>query len=227
MLAAETALELAEKQRRRTILRMDGGAGTDEQFLWLFARGYHVVAKGLAHSRVAVLARRATRWDAYDGYDLAEVPPPIDYGRPVRVFVKRYLRNDKMSYSYYVNTLQKSSKGLFLQDYHLRGGAEVELFRQDKQGLSLSARRMSSFTGQMALVLLADLAHNLLSHFRYHALAASPFADWGLKRVVRDLLHIPGRFIFANGQLVRIELLSLNQNARNLIICLERSCSAK
>lgn len=227
VLAAENALELTDPQRRRTVWRMDGGAGSDDQFRWLLQRGAHVMAKGLSNFRACALATQAHRWDAYDDYELAEVPPPVDYGRPVRVFVKRRLKNGKWHHSYYLSTLQLPSKGHFMALYHRRGGAEVEQFRQDKQGLYLAARRKSSFTGQQGYILLTDLAHNLLADFQGRALQNTSFAAYGLKRIVRDLLNIPGRLWFEEQQLKRIELLTLNQNTKDLIICLERYCSSQ
>lgn len=224
MLGAEIALELEPQQRQRIVWRMDGGAGSDEQFRWLIERGYHVIGKSLSNFRACALARQARRWDDYDDYQLAEVPPPVDYGRPVRVFVKRRWKEDKWCHSSYLSTLRLPSKGHFLVCYDQRGGAEVEQFRQDKQGLYLATRRKSSFPGQQGYILLTDLAHNLLANFRHRALQNSPFADYGLKRIVRDLLHIPGRLWFDGQQLKRIELLTLNQNTKDLIICLERYC---
>lgn len=224
VLATETALELASEQRRRIVWRMDGGAGSDEQFRWLLQRDYHVIAKGLSNFRAYALAQSAQRWDSYDDCQLAEVSPPVDYGRPVRVFVKRRWKKEKWHHSYYISTLQLPSKRYFMDYYHQRGGAEVEQFRQDKQGLYLAARRKASFTGQQGYILLTDLVHNLLADFRNHALQNTRFENYGLKRIVRDLLNIPGRLYFDKEQLQRIELLGLNQNSQDLIICLERYC---
>lgn len=203
---------------------MDGGAGSDDQFCWLLKRGYHVMGKGLSSFRASALARSVQRWDSYHDFQLAEVPPPIDYGRRVRVFVKRRWKDGKWQHSYYVSTLQLPSKRYFIDYYHQRGGAEVEQFRQDKQGLYLAVRRKASFTGQQGFTLLTDLVHNLLADFRNQALVETRFGDYGLKRIVRDLLNIPGRLFFDGQQLKRIELLTLNQNAQDLIICLERYC---
>ena len=111
--------------------------------------------------------------------------------------------------------------------YNQRGGAEVEQFRADKSGLHLSARRKHNFAAQQALILLTDLVHNLLADFHHRALADSRFAQWGLKRIVRDLLAVPGRLYFHSGQLKRIELLSSHQYADELIICLEKYCSGR
>lgn len=225
VLAAETALELAPYCRRRTVWRFDGGAGSDEQLRWLLQRGYHVIAKGASNRRANALAQQVTRWDTCQDAWLGEVSPPIDYGRPVRVFVKRRLKNGLLRHSYYVSTLSLPSKGHFAACYDQRGAAEVEQFRSDKGGLSLAARRKHSFLGQKGYLLLTDLAHNLMADFYHRALVGTRFETYGLKRIVRDLLAIPGRLVFANQQLTRIELLSLNQNAADLLMCLEKYCS--
>jgi len=222
VLAAESALELSPKQRKRTVWRLDGGAGSDEHLRWLIQRNYHVVAKGMSHSRAEVLSRQVSRWDAYEGIWLGEVEPPVDYGRPVRVFVKRRLKDGAFVHSYYVMTLSLPSKGLFMDLYDRRGGAEVEQFRNDKSGLSLEARRKRSFLGQKGYILMTDLAHNLLTDFYFRALAGTQFDGFGSKRIVRDLLAFPGKLIFKNGRLVRIELLTQKQFAGDLAICLER-----
>ncbi len=122
---------------------------------------------------------KVSRWDAYEGVWLGEVEPPVDYGRPVRVFVKRRLKDGAFVHSYYVSTLSLPSKGLFMAQYDGRGGAEVEQFRNDKSGLSLEARRKRSFLGQKGYILLTDLAHNLLTDFYFRALAGTQFDGFG------------------------------------------------
>ena len=228
VLGAESALELSAKQRQRTVWRLDGGSGSDEQFRWLLARGYHLLGKGLSGRRAEALARQVQRWDSYrDDTWIGEVPPPVDLGRPVRFFVKKRYKKDEIVHSYYVSTLSLPSKQLFLANYDNRGAAEIEQFRNDKSGLGLEARRKRSFTGQKAYILLTDLAHNLLADFYFRALVDSPFADYGPKRIVRDLLHLPGRLVFAQENLVRVKLLSQKQFSQNLVNCLNRFCSGQ
>lgn len=222
MIGAEIALELALEQRQRTVWRIDGGAGSDDHLIWLLGRGHQVVAKGMSNRRAEALARQVRRWDPYQEIWLGEVAPPIDYGRPVRFFVKRRLKEGVFCHSYYVSSLTLPSKGLFMAGYDNRGGAEVEQFRSDKSGLSLEVRRKHSFPAQMGFLLLTDLAHNLLADFYHQALIGSRFEAYGVKRIVRDLLTVPGRLIFDGQKLVRIDLLTLNQFAKDLAICLER-----
>jgi hypothetical protein len=192
------------------------------------ARDYQVLAKGFSGKRANALARRVQRWDQYDPQSwLGRVAPTFDLGVPIDLLVKKRCHKMQWKHSYYVTTLTFPSKKAFMDHYNRRGGAEVEQFRGDKSGLHLSARRKQGFGAQKALVLLTDLTHNLLADFRYRGLVSSPFAGWGSKRIVRDLLAVPGRLHFEAGQLKRIELLASHPHAEALIICLERYCSSR
>ena len=227
VLGVESSLELTNEQRKRTLYRLDGGSGTDDKLCWLLDRGYHVLGKGYSGKRAHALAREVTRWDAYDASSwLGTVASPIDFGRPVHIIVRRRLHKGKHKHSYYVTTLAFPSKKAFMNRYNQRGAAEIEQFREDKSGLSLSSRRKQSFQAQKAIILMTDLAHNLLADFRYRALPDSPFAHWGLKRIVRDLLAVPGRLYFEGTQLKRIELLTAHPYANELLICLEKYVSS-
>jgi hypothetical protein len=223
VLAVENAFDLAPNVRKRTLYRLDGGAGTDENLRWLLARDYQVLAKGFSGKRAKALAARVQRWDQYDHRSwLGRAVPTFDLGVPIDLLVKKRWHNEQWKHSYYVTTLTFPSKKAFMASYNQRGGAEVEQFRGDKSGLHLSARRKRGLNAQKALVLLTDLTHNLLADFRYRGLANSSFADWGSKRIVRDLLTVPGRLYFEAGQLKRIDLLASHPHTEALIICLEK-----
>jgi hypothetical protein len=60
--AAETTLQLDEIKRKRTIIRLDAGAGTVDDLNWLLARGYEVIAKEYSGSRIRRLAGTVTEW---------------------------------------------------------------------------------------------------------------------------------------------------------------------
>jgi hypothetical protein len=228
VLGVESAFDLGLSQRQRTLYRLDGGSGTDENLRWLLARGYQVLSKGFSGKRAHALATQVERWDAYhDRCWLGRITPTFELGRPIDVVVKKRLHHGKLKYSYYVTTLTFPSKVAFMHLYDQRGRAEIEQFRNDKDGLHLSARRKHAFLAQKALILLTDLAHNLLADFRSFGLADSRFAQWGAKRIVRDLLAIPGRLYFEHGQLKRIELLATHSYAESLMVCLERYCSSR
>jgi hypothetical protein len=224
----QSSFDLGAEQRKRTLYRLDGGSGTDKNLRWLLNRGYQLIGKGFSAPRANALARHVERWDRYDHRSyLARVNPTFDLGKPVDLLVKKRLHKDQIKYSYYVTTLSFPSKKAFMHFYDLRGAAEIEQFRADKSALHLSARRKQRFNAQKGLILLNDLTHNLLTHFRRYALVDSPFAHWGQKRIVRDLLAIPGRLYLADGELKRIELLGTHPYAEALIICLEKYISRR
>jgi len=92
-----------------------------------------------------------------------------------------------------------------LYAYDRRGGAAETQFKGDKQGLFLAKRNKRSFAAQAMLVLLAQLAHNLLIWTR----SALPEAQQhlGILRLVRDVLSIPGKIeLDAQGHLLAITL---------------------
>lgn len=224
VLGAETALGLSAEQRQRTVWRMDGGAGTDEQFDWLLGRGYHVLGKGFSNRRAEALAQQVKHWEEYrEGVWFAEIPSPFHYPRPVRVFVKRKLKEGQFRHSYFVSTLSLPAKACFLRLYDDRGAAEIEQFRGDKSGLGLEARRKHSVAGQQAYILLTDLAHNLLSDLYFHALLGTTFDRFGPKRIVRDLLAMPG-YISVTQDRLQVDLLAKKQFANELVMCLLRYC---
>jgi len=225
--AVETSFEFAPAQRKRTFWRLDSGSGSDDNLRWLLARDYQILAKGYSGRRAQTLARQVHRWDQYrnDAW-LGSVAAPVDFGRSVQVVVKKWRHKAAWKHSYYVTTMRFPSKIALLDAYNLRGGAEVEQFREDKSGLHLSARRKRNFAAQKSLILLTDLVHNLLADFRSRGLVDSCFAKWGLKRTVRDLLQMPGQLIFDGAELKRIELLSTHPYAQALLICLERYCTS-
>lgn len=221
--STELALDLAPQQRKRVLWRLDGGSGSEKELHWLVERGYQLVGKGINYHRACTLAKQVTRWDRWGADWLGEAPAPTDYARPVRVIVKRKRKADgTFHYTYYVTTLSFASKRLFQTFFNARGGAEIEQFRNDKSGLGLAARRKHDFLAQKAYIWLTDLAHNLLADFSQRALVGSCFADYGPKRIVRDLLHFSGRLAFASGNLGQVDLLSQKQFAEELRMALVR-----
>ena len=81
----------------------------------------------------------------------------------------------------------------------------------DKQGLGLSRRNKHRFAAQEMLVLLAQLAHNLVIWTRNDlAKVDQQFEKYGIQRTVRDALQIPG-FVQFNSR-GRIKQIIFNEN---------------
>jgi hypothetical protein len=218
--AAKTSFDLAADRRHRILWRVDGGFGADEKLTWLLARHYHVIGKGFSGRRAANLAEQVIRWNPYGDAWLGAVASPLNYGREVRVWVKRRMEKGQFKHSYYLTTLHLHSLQAAMTLYDQRGGTEVEQFRNDKQGLHLAARRKQGLLAQKALIVLTDVAHNLLADFRQRALSNSPFAAYAAKRIVRDLLTLEGNLVWAGDQLVRIDLCRAHPAAEALLKCL-------
>ncbi len=92
--------------------------------------------------------------------------------------------------------------------YDLRGGGVETSIKGSKQGLGLIKRNKRRFAAQEMLVLLAQLAYNLVVWTRNElARQDSRLGHFGILRIVRDLFHIPGSFrLDAQGQVVSITL---------------------
>ncbi len=220
VLATEKVLDLAENQRVRTILRMDGGAGDEANIRWTLARGYHLMTKLHSWNRAKKLAASVTEW--YPDRKVADralgwVTQPTAYGQPTRQVALRHPKTDKRGqpgwhYQVLVFTLTNAMvaelSGLPLpaqptspellsavaQAYDLRDGGLETQNRGDKQGLGLAHRNKRAFAAQEMLVLLAQLAHNVLIWIRHTLVAQDPqFRKFGIQRLVRDVFQIGGQ----------------------------------
>ena len=68
---------------------------------------------------------------------------------------------------------------------------EAEI-KADKRGLGIEKRRKKSFHAQEALVLLAQLSHNLIAWFEGWFLKGTEAEKLGVERMVREVLAMPG-----------------------------------
>jgi hypothetical protein len=99
--------------------------------------------------------------------------------------------------------------------YDSRAVIETASIKGDKQGLGLIKRRKFSLMGQEMLVLLAQLAHNLVVWARGWLAELEPeLANFGIQRWVRDLFVIAGTVVFRGGRLVKVQLNQRNRLAR-------------
>lgn len=212
---AEKALTLGENQRARTVLRVDAGGGSEANINWILQRGYFLLIKIHNWQRVRKLIRCVTDWYVDPDVPTREVgwvTQPYAYAQPTRqIALRKRKTNGKWLYQVLVLNLTdamlydltalppSSAEGtgtlLFtaLAAYDQRGGGAETQNRGDKQGLHLTHRNKHRFVAQEMLVLLAQLAHNLLVWTRNDlARADDHFTHYGIMRMVRDVLQIPG-----------------------------------
>ena len=227
---AEDVLELGPAQRKRTILRFDAGGGTDKHINWALGRGYELLTKAKNWQRVRKLTESIEQW--YDDPKVADrqfawVPKPHGYVRTTRQLAVR--RKDKkgdwrvrvLVTSLDNKTLLWLSRLPFRKEprpidvmcaltyaYDLRGGGVETSIKDSKQGLGLTKRNKRNFHAQEMLVLLAQLASNLITWTRNEmARHVSSWQTFGSLRMVRDLFHIPGAVLVGTqGRILKITL---------------------
>ncbi len=244
--AADEVLNLDKSQRQRTILRVDAGGGTDEDINWMLNHDYLVLTKVKHWKRSAKLARSVTAWypdPKVEGREVGWVEEPHVYDKPTRQLAIRK-RKDDGSWSHHVLVFTLANAQLFwlarqpvlnnptseqilfsvLAAYDLRNGGIETSNKNSKQGLGLTKRNKRKFTAQAMLILLAQLAYNLIAWTRM-ALASidKRLRQFGVLRIVRDLFHIPGQIEFdAQGYVLQITLRSRQPNAASFAQALAR-----
>lgn len=194
----ERILRLAEepKKRRRTLLRIDGGFGTDANLNWLCWRGYEFIAKGYGGKRAKKLASSV----AEDGWEqgptksqqLGVPASPHRYARKSKTVLRRWVdEKGKPHQDYLVCSLFWLDAPQVAKLYDGRAGMESDI-KGDKRGLGIEKRRKKSFHAQEALVLLAQLSHNLLVYFKRWFLKGTGAEKLGVERLVREVLAMVG-----------------------------------
>ncbi len=96
--------------------------------------------------------------------------------------------------------------------YDARGACETEI-QADKGGLKLCKRRKKQPAAQEVLILLTDIAHNLLAWSSPWMFPNGPLAQFGTTRLIEDVLAIPGHLIFDQDQLVEVQLNELHPHS--------------
>jgi hypothetical protein len=235
--AAEGVLELTSAKCERTIVRVDAGGGTDDDINWLLNRQYQVMVKVKHYKRSAKLCRSVTLWypdPKVEGREVGWVEQPHPYDHPTRqLAIRNRKRNGQWSYHVIVFTLTNDQffglarqpvrndptpeQLLFaaLHAYDFRSGGVETTNKGSKQGLGLTKRNKRRFAAQEVLVLLAQLAYNLIAWSRLALAQVDPrLARFGCLRFVRDLFHIPGQVILdAQGHIVQVLLRSSHPHA--------------
>ena len=227
--AAQEVLELDEKRRTRTLLRMDSGGGCQADIDWMLEQGYGVLTKLQGAKRVEKLAKQVERWvvDPRQPHRAAGwVETPIAYTRPTRQVIVR-VQTAHGGYAYGA-LVTNAPEALLLEladvpkdipdrclwamayAYDQRGGGLETANKGDKQGLGFAKRNKRGFAAQEILLLLAQLAHNLYTWVGHRLSATCTTArSLGILRLCRDVFSIPGYLTFDPQGLIR----SLTLNA--------------
>jgi hypothetical protein len=233
VLLAMDVLNLDTNESEHLILRVDGGGGRDADINWSLETGFGLIVKVHNWKRAAKLARSVTTWvtDPSDpSREYGWVEAPFAYCHATnQVALRKRSKDDKWQYRIIVTNLSEkeccslarmprqtfSSRPQFafaiIRAYDLRGGGIETSIKESKQGLGITKRNKRSFYAQEMLILLAQLAYNLIIWMRREMVRFVPFwAQIGILRFVRDAFSIRGKLLLdSQGRLLE---LSLDQN---------------
>lgn len=188
---------------------MRSDSGSDANVNRVLQGGWQVLAKGKGDKRPQSCAQRVadeTWQDLGNGRWVAPAPAPPVYVRPTQYLVLRWLNQTQQTkVSTVVCPVTEWTQTEIIRRYDDRGACETEI-QADKMGLKLERRRKKHLAAQEALVLLVDLAHNLLAWTRLWMELPAPLASFGTLRLVEDVLCMPGRLIFSQNQLTEVQL---------------------
>ena len=214
--ALAPCLQLSVAQKQRTILRSDAGFGADANVNQALTADWQVLGKGKGGRRPQAYAREiaTAAWqDLGQARWVAPASEPVTYVRPTQHLVLRWQTSDgKTKYSTVVCSVLAWTPAEVIAHYDDRGACETEI-QADKGGLQLERRRKKQLAAQEALILLTDIAHNLLAWTPQWMFAGEPLAEFGPTRFTQDVLSLPGRLFFENERLSEVQLNELHPHA--------------
>ncbi len=231
MEAAEQTLALDERQRQRTLVRLDAGGGSVHDVNWLLSQGYQVHGKDYSTSRAQRLAQSVSVWvddPKVEGRQVGWVRlPASEYVRPVRRLAVRCRKaNGQWGVGVLISTVAPAEVLALTQPspvsnsdpasvllayvslYDQRGGGVETSFKGDHQGLGSTKRSKKRFAAQQMVILLSSLAHNVVVWAQqWLSTPSSPVRHYGTLRMVRDVFHVSGFLVSdALGHLIQIVL---------------------
>jgi hypothetical protein len=223
--ALEPCLHLTNVQKKRTVLRSDAGFGSDANVDRALDAQWQILAKGKGGRRPHAYARAiaAEDWQSLgqERWVAPAVAAPV-YLRPTQHLVLRWqTEKGVVNYSTVVCSVMEWDPPQIIAYYDDRGACETEI-QADKGGLRLERRRKKRLAAQEALILLTDIAHNLLAWTAHWMLTDELLASFGCTRLVEDVLCLPGRLCFCNGRLVEVQLNRRHPHAELIAVALTR-----
>lgn len=230
---AEQVLDSNETRRKRTVVRVDGGGGTDKNIDQLLLDFYWLLIKVKNWQRTQKLVKTVKIWhnlSELPGHEVGWVEIPHEYAKATRQLAIRWPK-EKCGFHYCVLVFNLTDlmifqlAGLFMprklteqelfsaimKAYNLRSGGVETSIKNSKQGLGLNKRNKKRFHAQHMLLLLAQLAYNVAVWVRNELKKNSAqIASFGMLRLIRDAFHISGKVQF--DEKGKVNLIILNQS---------------
>ncbi len=206
------------------LIRLDACFGNDQNINWLLHRGYQVLSKGKSRKHASLVACQVHEWYILDEHKwIAEVPAHLchRYYRHTKTVVLRWYNQKTNLFKHALLICSLHGYDLFKisQLYNDRASMENEI-KADKSGLLLPRRRKKQLNAQEALVLLTDLAHNILAWSRHFWAAEPAIGDIGIYGIVNKIMPIPGKLTFKDNQLIKVRLLATHPLAKPVLASL-------
>jgi Transposase DDE domain group 1 len=222
--ALEALVSWTTWQKQQTIFRTDSGFGSDDNINYALNRDWQILTKGHGGRRPASFAKRISgeswslvgteRW-------VAPVPQAPVYACPTQTLLLKWLNQRRqIKMATVVCSLLEWTPEQVIGHYDDRGQCETQI-QSDKGGLKLTRRRKQSLAAQEGLILLTDLAHNLIAWSQQWMAFDKPIHSFGTTRFIDDVLAIPGELIFNQGRLVKVKLNERHPYAQNVALGLQ------
>jgi hypothetical protein len=213
--------EEAQRKRARTEIRLDSGWGSEAMITWLLTRGYQVTGKFKSSGRVRKLVRGITVWSptSSPGREVAEVPDPVEFVRSLSQYGVRTPSKEQASGYYHAVVFTSRTELTMTQvveHYDGRAGMEADL-KGDKHGLGLATIRKHRLPAQKMVILLMQLAHNVLLWARQWLSESAPrLREYGVIRLIQQVWAIPGRLKLTDHQIRCIRLRPAHPRTRDV-----------
>jgi hypothetical protein len=216
VLEVEQLFALTTATRAHILWRFDAGFGTDANINWLLWRHYQLLGKGFSGKRATKLARSVQQWTPAPSADHAErdvgkILTPVRYGRCTIQWSVRVPAKQGYKYATLITTLDDDGAKLVHQ-YDRRAGFENHT-ENDMSGLGLGKRQKKRWPAQQMMMLIVQLAHNILvwhnSWLQQAELTAQEqriIKEHGIYRIVHQRLNVDGRVSRKGAKVTRIEL---------------------
>ena len=221
LLGLEGESKPARAKRARTEIRLDSGWGGEAMITWLLERGYQVTGKFKSSGRVRKLVSAVTTWHATSspGREVAPIPQPVTFVRPLQQYaVRTPSKEHKGGYYHAVVFTSRTDLSMtgVVEHYDGRAGMEADL-KGDKQGLALAVIRKQRLPAQKFVVLLIQLAHNVLLWARQWLAKNAPLLlQYGIVRLIQQVWAIPGRIKLTDQGVQRVRLRRAHPRARDV-----------
>ena len=167
------------------------------------------------------LVSAVTTWQptSSPGREVAPIPKPVTFVRPLYQYAVRTPSKEQASgyYSAVVWSLRTdlSMTGV-VEQYDGRAAMEADL-KSDKHGLALAVIRKQRLPAQKLVVLLMQLAHNVLMWAReWLGEHASRLQQYGIVRLIQQVWAIPGRVKLTDKGVQRVRLRGAHPRARDV-----------